>query len=154
MRLTDILTLPRIKTPLESTTKADLIRELVDLLAATGALNDRDRVLQAVLERESTRTTGIGGGLAVPHGKCSAVGDLVMALGKPARPVDFESVDGRPVNLAILLVSPVDRTGPHIQALACIARLMSQDAFRAKLNAATTAQQLYDLIKQQDDAGA
>jgi fructose-specific phosphotransferase system IIA component len=151
MRLTDILKPERIKVPLAATGKRGVIEELVGLLAADGAVTDRERVLQAVLERESTRTTGIGGGLAIPHGKCSGVGDLAMALGKPAAPVDFESIDGKPVNLVILLVSPTDRTGPHIQALARISRIMSVDAFRHKLAAASDPRQVFQLIKDQDE---
>ena len=150
MRLTDILTPQRIKVPLGATTKQGVIQELVDVLSANGDLTDRDRVLQAVLERENTRTTGIGGGLAIPHGKCTGVKELVMAVGKPAVPVDLESIDGRPVNLVILLVSPMDRTGPHIQALARISRIMSIDAFRNKLVAAAGAERIYQLVKDQD----
>ena len=150
MRLTDILTPQRIKAPLTATTKQGVIEELVDLLAANGDVTDRQRALQAVMERESTRTTGIGGGLAIPHGKCSGVKQLVMAIGLPTAPVDFESIDGKGVNVVILLVSPMDQTGPHIQTLARISRIMSIDAFRNKLVAAAGAERIYQLIKDQD----
>lgn len=150
MLLTDMLNPQRIKVPLATTAKNDVITELVDLLAADGSIQERDKVLTSVLEREHTRTTGIGNGLALPHGKTAAVGELVMAIGKPAAPIDFASVDGKPVTLIFLLVSPLDKTGPHIQALARISRLLSIDAFRSKLNAATSPQDLFQVIKTQE----
>ena len=150
MHLTDILTAKRIKAPLASSTKDALIAELVDVLADDGVLGNRQKVLEAVMEREHTRTTGIGNGLAIPHGKCSEVKELVMAIGKPAAGVDFESIDSKPVTLVFLLVGPTDMTGPHIQALAHISRMLSIDAFRAKLNQATSAQEIFDAIEAQE----
>jgi len=152
MLITDILTVKRVKVPLESTTKEALITEMVDLLCANGGLQDRQRVLDAVLEREHTRTTGIGNGIAIPHGKTAAVTDLVMAIGRTAQPIEYDSVDQRPVSLVIMLVSPMDQTGPHIQALAHVSRLLSNDAFRNKLNHAQSAGELFKLIKQQEEA--
>ncbi|HAU38945.1 MAG TPA: PTS sucrose transporter subunit IIABC [Phycisphaerales bacterium] len=144
--LKDLLSPGRIRAPLKETTKEGVIRELIDVLAAGDDLRDRDAALQAVLEREKTRTTGIGNGLAIPHGKTDAVGELVMAVGIAPTPVDFESVDGKPVSLVLLLLSPLDKTGPHIQALARISRLMSLAEFRKKLSAAGSAQEVYDAI--------
>lgn len=152
MKLTEILSPQSIRVPLTATTKDEAIAELVDLLAATGRLADRQKVLSAVLEREHTRSTGIGSGLAIPHGKSSGVAQLVMALGKPKDPIDYDSVDGKPVNLLILLASPLDQTGPHIQALAHISRLMSLDPFRRKLSAAATADDVWRVIQDQEAA--
>ena len=152
MRLTEILKPQNIKMPLEAATKADAIGELVTLLAANGELTDPKKVQDAVLEREATRTTGIGNGLAIPHGKCTGTADLVMAIGKPASPIDFQSIDGRPVTLIWLLSSPPDKTGPHIHALARISRLMTIDRFRQALNQAKTSQEVYDTIVQQESS--
>src|SRR4051812_168518 len=152
MRLTDILKPQNIKVPLESTVKAEAISELVTLLAANGEVGDAKKVLDSVLEREATRTTGIGNGLAIPHGKCTGTDHLVMAIGRPATPIDFQSIDGRPVNLIWLLTSPPDKTGPHIHALARISRLMTIDRFRQALLAAKTSQEIYDAIVQQENA--
>src|SRR2546421_9408125 len=116
MRLTEILKPENIKVPLEAKTKNDAIAELVDVLAKNGDVTDPKKVLDSVLEREATRTTGIGNGLAIPHGKCTGTDHLVMAVGKPATPIDFQAIDGRPVNLIWLLRSPPDKTGPHIHA--------------------------------------
>jgi len=103
MRLTEILKPQDIKIPLEAKTKTDAIAELVNLLAANGEVADPKKVLEAVLDREATRTTGIGNGLAIPHGKCPGVGNLVMAIGKAGTPIDFQAIDGRPVTLIWLL---------------------------------------------------
>ncbi len=150
MRLSDILKPQNIKVPLESAGKADAIGELVNLLAANGEVTDAKKVLDSVLEREATRTTGIGNGLAIPHGKCNGTDHLVMAIGRPATPIDFQAIDGRPVNLIWLLTSPPDKTGPHIHALARISRLMTIDKFRHALAEAKTSQDIYDAIVKQE----
>lgn len=152
MRLTDILKPGNIKVPLAAKTKSEAIAELVQLLADNGQITDAKKVLDAVLEREATRTTGIGNGLAIPHGKCTGTADLVMAIGKPAQPIDFQAIDGRPVTVIWMLASPPDKTGPHIHALARISRLMTIDKFQQALRAATTAQEVYDAIVKQEAA--
>jgi len=151
MRLTEIIKLENIKVPLEATNKNDAIAELVNLLAKNGAVTDAKKVLEAVLERESTRTTGIGNGLAIPHGKCMGTKDLVMAVGRAGTPIDFHAIDGRPVTLIWLLASPPDKTGPHIHALARISRLMQIEKFRQQMLAAESSQQIYDAIVKQEE---
>lgn len=146
MRLIEILKPQNIKVPIVSHNKADAIAELVNLLAANGEVSDGAKVLEAVMERESTRTTGIGSGLAIPHGKSAATANLVLAIGKTHEPIDFQSIDKKPVNLICLLVSPPDKGNPHITALAQISRLMSDDKFKIGLSAAKSAQEIYDLI--------
>ena len=152
MRLTEILKPQNIKVPLAAKTKTEAIGELVDLLGNTGEVKDGKKVLDAVLEREATRTTGIGNGLAIPHGKCNGVDHLVMAIGRPVAPIDFQAIDGRPVNLIWLLASPPDQTGPHIHALARISRLMTIDRFRQALAAAQTSEDLFNAIVQQENS--
>jgi len=152
IRLCELLKAQNIKLSLEATEKAGAIRELVELLAANGELNDPRKVLEAVMEREATRTTGIGNGLAIPHGKCGGTEHLVMALGKAPAGIDFQAIDGRPVRWIWLLSSPPDKTGPHIHALARISRLMTIDKFRQALETATTPEQVIDIIRQQEDA--
>ncbi len=146
MDLSKILTVDHIHVPLGATDKTGVITELIDLLAAEGALRNRDSALDAVLKREAERTTGIGYGLAIPHGKSDSCDRLLMAAGKPAKPVDFQSLDGRPVNFIVLVVSPPDQTGPHIQALAKISRLMNIEDFRLAVDRATSAEQLHQAI--------
>ena len=147
MRLTDIIRSECIKVPLEATDKLQAIAELLALLDAEGLVKDSAAVLQAVTEREAVRSTGIGQGFAIPHGKSPHVDELVLAIGKLDEPIDFDSIDKQPVNVIFLLISPSDQTGPHIQALACISRLMTEMGLRKKLNDAKTAQKLQELIE-------
>ncbi|MEE9212677.1 MAG: PTS sugar transporter subunit IIA [Phycisphaeraceae bacterium] len=146
MRLSDILQPDCVKVPLDATSSQEAIGELIDLLVAKTGLSDADELKRAVWQREQTRTTGIGHGIAIPHGKNSGCDRLQMAIGKPATPIDFDAVDGRPVDLIFLLASPVDQTGPHIQALANISRMLTDDTFRDEIKKAQSPDQLYQLI--------
>jgi len=150
MNLTQILQPGCIKVPLEGKDKQAIIAELVDLLDANHLVTDKNAALEAVMQRETTRSTGIGSGIAIPHGKCTAVKELVMSLGVTKQPIDFESIDGKPVRIVLLLVSPLNQTGPHIQALAKISRLMLDDVFKVKLEKCTSAAQAYDLISKKE----
>jgi len=151
LRLSEILKPQNIKVPMLATSKAEAITELIKVLESNGELTDSKKVLDAVLERETTRTTGIGNGLAIPHGRCLGTDHLVMAIGKPATPIDFQAIDGRPVSLIWLLTSPPDKTGPHIHALARISRLMTIDRFRQLLSQAQTPQEIFDIVVQQEN---
>jgi fructose PTS system EIIBC or EIIC component len=146
--LTELLSIDRIRIPLESTTKDDLLRELVAVAASPAGESARDDVLRAVREREAVLSTGIGHGVAIPHGKSSAVGDLRMAAGRAAEPVDFDALDGQPVSLFFLLVGPESAAGPHIKALSRISRLVRKDEVRDKLVAARTAQEFMDALRE------
>jgi PTS system fructose-specific IIC component len=152
MRLLDILTIDCIRAPLAATDKKGAIDELVDVLHAAKRVSDPVGLKEAVWTRERTRTTGIGHGLAIPHGKAGGLSTLAMAIGKPAAPMDFEAIDGQPVRLIVLLASPPDRTSDHIQALARVSRLMMMDEFREKIYAATSPQQILDLLSTHEPA--
>ena len=147
MRLTEFLQPDDVKVPLLAPGKEAAIYELVDLLADHGAVSDRAGFKAAVWQRELMRTTGIGHGVAIPHGKNLGCTRLCLAVGKPAQPIDFGSVDGKPVDLIFLLGSPPDQTGPHIQALANISRMLSDANMRQAIRTAATAEALYKLIE-------
>jgi fructose-specific phosphotransferase system IIA component len=146
MILTQILQPGCIVAPLKSKNKDSVIEELVNILAGANQVKSAKAVLEAVMEREQTRSTGIGSGIAIPHGKCTAVNELVMAVGIAADSIDFASIDNKPVNIIVLLVSPLDKTGPHIQALARISRLLLDEQFKAKLEKAASPEEVYKLI--------
>ena len=150
MRLTETLKLKNIKVPLAAGAKTDAIRELINLLASNGDVPDPAKVLEAVLDREATRTTGIGYGLAIPHGKTAGAAALTMAIGKCATPIDFQAIDGRPVSIVWLLVSPPDKSVAHIATLARITKLMMVDRFRIEMNRATDAESVIKLIAAQE----
>lgn len=152
MNLLDILSIDCIRAPLVASDKLGVINELVDVLGTTGRVKDVAALKDAVWTREQTRTTGIGHGLAIPHGKCAGMTSLAMAIGKPREPMDFDSIDRQPVRLIVLLASPPDKTGDHIQALAQVSRLMMMEQFRQQVYAAQSPQEIYDLLRTQQQA--
>ena len=152
MHLTDLLAPGRIKVPLDATTKEAAIAELVALLAVEGALDPPEDALEAVLAREGVRSTGIGNGIALPHGKSHAATGLTAAVGKCRQPIDFQSPDGRPIRLIVLLISPKSASGPHIQALARIARFLQPQPVREALLAAATPEELYQVLSRHEQA--
>lgn len=147
VKLTDLVRLDCIRVPLQSTAKRAVIEELVDMLALAGLVGDKASVVSAVWTRECTKTTGIGQGLAIPHGKSPAMTGLALAIGKPEQPIDFEAIDDRPVRLVVLLASPPERTGDHIQALAAISRMMTVADLRERIYEADSAEAVYELIR-------
>jgi fructose-specific phosphotransferase system IIA component len=151
MMLTEILQRKFIKVPVKSKDKESVIAELIDLLDANGLLSDRDAALESVMSREQTRSTGIGGRIAIPHGKCDAVNQLVMAMGIARSPIDFKSIDNKPVTIIILLVSPADQTGPHIQALAKISKLMLDEDFKEQLEKANSAEEVHKMLSSKEN---
>jgi fructose-specific phosphotransferase system IIA component len=151
MQLAEILNLACVAVPLQVRKKDQAISELITLLDNSGQITNAQVALQAVMDREAIRSTGIGQGFAIPHGKCNAAKKLVMAIGKLDEPIDFDSIDQKPVTLIALLVSPVDKTGPHIQALAKISRVMADSNIRQQIWDSKSPQQLYDLLTQNQD---
>src|SRR5688500_17065929 len=130
MNILDIRSPKAIKVPLDAGDKKTAIDELVDLLASAGLITQPESLRKVVWEREQQRTTGIGEGLAIPHGKANSSKGLVIAIGRPAQPIDFGSIDNKPVKLIVLLASPPEKTSDHIQALGKISRLMADPKFR------------------------
>lgn len=150
MKLLDLLRVDCIKAPLLATDKQAAIHELVDVLAQAGRVNAPSTLRDAVWTREQTRTTGIGHGLAIPHGKAAGVDSLAIAIGRPNAPMEFQAIDSKPVRLIILLASPVHATSDHIQALAGISKLMSIEEFRQKVYTAPTAEDIYKLFQEHE----
>jgi mannitol/fructose-specific phosphotransferase system IIA component (Ntr-type) len=146
MIIADILDPSCVIVPLEAANPTGAITELVDALASAGKVTDRDAVLEAILAREHTRSTGIGEGLAVPHGKSRGCPKLSLAVGKPRAAVDFGSKDGRPCEIVFLLASPTDEMGPHIQALARISRIWLTASFRDAARTAHSPEALHQII--------
>jgi nitrogen PTS system EIIA component len=136
-----------VKTPVESKDKPDLLRELVQILKDAGQIEDFDAVLQAIQVREDQQSTGLQDGIAIPHGKTTAVPCLKLAIGIAPDGVDFDSLDGQPAKLLFLLVAPPDQAGPHVEALAEIAKLAQSKAFCKALAAADSAQEVVELLK-------
>jgi fructose-specific phosphotransferase system IIA component len=136
-----------VKTPLTSRDKPDVLRELVQILVDAGRIDDFYAVLTAVQEREDQMSTGLEGGIAVPHAKSAAVDTLKMAIGIAPEGIDFNALDGNPTKLFFLLVAPPDKAGPHVQALAEIAKLSQSKAFCRALSNAENAAEVVELMR-------
>ena len=146
MNLKKVLTPDAVWVDLKADTKEGIIQEMIDRLVAAGKITEREEVLHAVLDREVKMSTGMQNGVAIPHGKTDAVKTLVAAVGLQKAGVDFDSMDGSPCTIFIMTLSPVKRTGPHIQFLAEVSRLISQPAERDKLLASRTHAEIYELL--------
>jgi mannitol/fructose-specific phosphotransferase system IIA component (Ntr-type) len=143
--LTELLSPDRVVVPLPAVDRqsaiAALTRKLADLSGA-----GYDEVLDAVLERESVQSTGIGFGVAIPHGRCAAVRELAMVAGVSPGPVAFDAIDGEPVRLFFLIVGPEASAGLHVKILSRIARLVRRDTVRQQLLEAPSADAFYNVI--------
>lgn len=147
MILNQILQPSCVKVPLQGRDKHSIINELIDVLDSNKLLLSKDVALQAVLARERLKSTVVGAGVAIPHGKCKVVRESVIAIGIAGQPIDFGSVDGNLVSIVILLISPSDQTRQHIQALAKISRLMFDEALRHKLQKINAAEEACELLR-------
>lgn len=146
MRIRDLLDESVVKVGLESADKEECFEEMIDLLVRSGRLTDRRGALEAIRQREEQGTTGIGSGIAVPHGKHPSITGLVAALGVSKSGMEFDAMDAAPVHLVFMLLARQDDPGPHIQALAEISRLLLLPGFHRKLSAAGTARELLEII--------
>lgn len=155
MRLMDLLRDELIKVELTAHTRDDALHELVTVLVEAGELPESARpdVLGAILAREKSHTTGLGHGVAVPHGLTDATSDVLAVLGISRGGIDFSSVDGAPSRIVILLVVPKNRFQSHVRTLAGIARLLNDAALRERLVLAPTAEMVMDIIVAKEEAG-
>ncbi len=153
MKLLDILPKKSIIPDLKGRSKKQVLEELIDALLNEKPELDRERLMAVLLERERLGSTGIGDGIAIPHGKLKDLNQqqLILAFGKSSSGVDFESMDGKPVHLFFLLVAPENCTGIHLRALARIARLLKNAPVRKRLTNANTQDEIYAVIQQEDD---
>ena len=140
MNLKKYLDKNNIFLDLKSGSKETVIEEMIDRLVDSGKLKEKARPLQAIQAREQKMGTGMEHGIAIPHGKTDAVDHLVTAVGLKQEGIDFEAIDGKPSRIFIMTVSPLNRTGPHIQFLAEVSKLLKDDGTRKRLLAARTAE--------------
>jgi PTS system nitrogen regulatory IIA component len=146
MNLKKALSKETICLNLESTAKNEVIEEMLGLLERAGKIPDRKAALKAIVDREKKMSTGMQNGIAIPHGKSDTVDGLVAALGVSKNGIDFESLDGQPSHIFVMTLSPVNRTGPHIQFLAEISRLLNSPQAREQLLDAETEEDVLAVI--------
>ena len=152
MKLSDFVIREAVIPELTATTKEEVIREIVSSLRAAGLLQNGEieSVVKAVIKREEQGTTGIGRGVAVPHTKHGGVSRLVCCIALSKKGIDFTSLDGEPVHILFLLISPSDRPGDHLRALESISRHLRNDTFCRFLRQTTTREQICDLLDESD----
>ncbi|MBN2071223.1 MAG: PTS sugar transporter subunit IIA [Candidatus Krumholzibacteriota bacterium] len=147
MRLSKDIKKSAISLDLAAADKDDALEELVDLLCAAYKLKARAEILEALKNRESKQSTGIGMGLAVPHAKTPAVDKLYVGFGLSRGGIDFDSIDGEKAKIFFILVSPLDVSGPHIKALAGISRLVKHEELRLALAECGNEKEFFDLVE-------
>jgi fructose-specific phosphotransferase system IIA component len=150
MKISDILTDSLVATGLSGTSKKQIIDGMIDLVASSPKILDREKVRKAIFEREEIMSTGVGNGFAIPHGKTDAVTDIVAAFAVTAQPIDYQSLDEKPVRLVFLLVGKDNLVGPHIKLLSRISRLMNKEEFRTRLLGLGTKQEILEAFRQEE----
>jgi fructose-specific phosphotransferase system IIA component len=148
MALIDLINEDVVKVPLTSTSKPEIIRELIQILADKGTIEDAEKVYNAIMDREAQGSTGLEQGIAVPHAKTDAVTDLTIAIGISPKGIDFESLDNEPSKIFFLMLAPPDKSGPHIEALSEIAKLTKSKSFLKMLTNAQSAEEVVDLFRE------
>ena len=152
MKTSEFLCAKAVSSDLKSTTKLDVIAELVDLLISAGSVDKKHRkkVLEILIAREALGSTAIGQGIAIPHGKYDCIKKLVGCLGISKSGINFDSLDGEPAYIFFLLVAPVDSAGPHLKALARISRLLKDKYIREGLKNAPDDKSMLAIVLQED----
>lgn len=150
MKLTGLLDESVINVELESIDKDEVFAEMVEMLVRVGRLGDRDAALDAIRSREAMATTGIGSGVAVPHGKSPTVGQLTGALGISREGIDYEATDDEPVHVVFLVLAEANNPGPHVECLGEIARLLQVQGFYDRLRRAESAEEALTVIKAEE----
>ena len=150
MKILDVLDRQSICANLKSGDKKGILEELAAPVAETTGIS-RDEIIRVLLERERLGSTGIGGGIGIPHGKLKQLQELVLGFGLSRAGVDFESMDGKPTHIFFLLLTPENSTGLHLKVLARISRILKNDPFKQKLLTAATEEEIYALIKEEDE---
>lgn len=151
MKILDILAPDAIIPAMRATTKSEALQELASMLATLHPELDRARLIQVLLDREALGSTAIGEGIAIPHGKMPGASNVIAAFGRSPEGLPFDSLDGNPTRLFFLLVAPEDSAGIHLKALARVSRLLKDKSFRDRLAGGGTQEQLFAIIKEEDD---
>lgn len=151
MKLTDLLEKQGIIPELKARDKKKAIEELTETIINRKPSLDKDSLVRVLLERETLGSTGIGEGVAIPHGKFSGLSEPIISFGRSLKGLDFDSMDGQPVHLFFLLIAPETSASIHLKALARIAKILKNGAFRKMLMDASTREEIYEIIIRNDE---
>ncbi len=152
MKIMDIFRKEYIIEELKAKTKRDVLAELSGVFHRENGRINHEYMINTLLEREKLGSTGIGDGIAIPHGKLADIDELIVTFGRSKEGVAFDSMDGKPANLFFLLLAPESTTGLHLKALAKISKMLKDSSFRKKLIDAKSKDELYLIIADKDDA--
>lgn len=150
MRILDVLKKETIIADLKAKDKKGIIEELVAPTAQVADVNQAELV-KVLMEREKLGSTGIGGGIGIPHGKLKNLDSLLLSFGLSRKGVDFESMDGQPTHIFFLLITPENSTGLHLKLLAQISKILKNDPFKERLMNATDDDEIYRIIGEEDE---
>lgn len=150
MKILDALQRETILADLKSRDKKGILEELVTPVARIAGINQKDLV-RVLMERERLGSTGIGGGIGIPHGKLKNLKTLLLGFGISRKGVDFESMDGRPTHIFFLLITPENSTGLHLKLLARISKILKNEAFKERLLNATDNDEIFSIIEEEDE---
>lgn len=150
LEINDVLKKESVIPNLYSKTKSEVIRELSDKVATIYPNFNRDNLISVLLEREKLCSTAVDEGVAIPHGKMSGISSIIVAFGRSIEGIDFESLDGNPTHLFILLIAPENSSGVHLKILARISRIFKNPDFRSRITKAGSQDEIYELILQED----
>lgn len=150
LEINDVLKKESIIPNLYSKTKSEVIRELSEKVATIYPNFNRENLISVLLEREKLCSTAVDEGVAIPHGKMSGISSIIVAFGRSIEGIDFESLDGNPTHLFILLIAPENSSGVHLKLLARISRIFKNPDFRSRITKAASQDEIYELILQED----
>ncbi len=150
MKILDVLPKEAILPDLEASDKKGVIEELASPVLHLAAVS-REELVRILMERERLGSTGIGGGIGIPHGKLKDIDSLMMSFGLSRRGVDFESMDGKPTHIFFLLITPENSTGLHLKMLARISKLLKNELFKNRLLNASNRDEIYEAIREEDE---
>jgi PTS system nitrogen regulatory IIA component len=151
MKIAEVLKKDFILEQLTSRTKPDVLHELADVILGERADYNPEGAVNILLEREKLGSTGIGDGIAIPHGKLNIIDALAISFGRSQEGIDFNAMDGKPVHLFFLLLAPENAAGQHLKMLAKLSRMLKDATFRKNLLEATSTEDLYRIIVDKDD---
>lgn len=152
MRLSDILAVERVNVGLHADDKRGALEALAALFVQNDSSLDVETITRVFEEREALASTGVGSGVAIPHGRLSGVSRLMAAVGVAKRGVDFDAIDGRPAHILVAVLGPERQTGEHLKALARFSRLLRDENVRARLLAARTNAEAFQILLGEDRA--
>lgn len=150
MKISDVLEVDLISNKIAGTDKEEVLNNMIELVSKSSKVRDKEKIRDAIFNRERIMSTGVGKGFAIPHGKTDGITDMVAAFGITENEIDFESLDGEPVRLIFLLVGKENLVGPHLKLLSRISRLLNKDDFRAKLLNAASPQEIFNLFESEE----